>query len=101
MNESAAAPIWTRDGREIFVNTLGMFQVLGIKTQPAPDWTNPTRLFTMQGIVAPGAGSTNWDITRDGKQVLLIVPKGAEIGAANQELQIVLNWQEELKRLAP
>jgi hypothetical protein len=101
MNEAAAAPIWSRDGREIFVNTLGTLQVLGIKTQPAPDWTNPTKLFTMQGMVAPGAGSTNWDITRDGKQILIIVPKGAEIGASNQELQIVLNWNEELKRLVP
>jgi hypothetical protein len=52
-------------------------------------------------MVAPGAGSTNWDITRDGKQILIIVPKGAEIGASNQELQIVLNWNEELKRLVP
>ena len=101
MNESAASPIWSRDGREIFVNTLGTLQVLGIKTQPAPDWTNPIRLFTMQGVVAPGAGSTNWDITRDAKQILMIVPKSAQTGTANQELQIVLNWNEELKRLVP
>ncbi len=101
MNDSAASPIWSRDGREIFVNALGTLEVLGIKTQPAPDWTNPTKLFTMTGIVAPGSGSTNWDITRDGKQVLTIIPKGAQTGVGNQELQIILNWSEELKRLAP
>jgi len=101
MNESAASPIWSRDGREIFVNTTGTLEVLGIKTQPAPDWTNPTKLFTMQGMVAPGAGSTNWDITRDAKQILMIVPKIAQTGTANQELQIVFNWNDELKRLAP
>jgi hypothetical protein len=59
------------------------------------------RLFSMQGVVAFRAASTNWDITRDGKQILMIVPKGAEIGAANQELRIVLNWNGELKRLVP
>jgi hypothetical protein len=32
MNESAASPIWSRDGREIFVNTTGTLQALGIKT---------------------------------------------------------------------
>ena len=55
----------------------------------------------MQGLVAPGAGSTNWDITRDAKQILMIVPKIAQTGTANQELQVVLNWSEEVKRLVP
>jgi hypothetical protein len=92
--------VWAKNLSHAFLE-LFVSRVLGIKTQPAPDWTNPMRLFSMQGVVAFGAGSTNWDITRDGKQILMIVPKGAEIGAANQELRIVLNWNGELKRLVP
>jgi hypothetical protein len=99
MNATANSPVWHRD--EIFSIALGGgLQVLGIKTQPAPDWTNPTTLFTLQGIAAPAQGTTNYDITRDGKQLLLVVP---DVAAAEsiQEIQIVLNWHEELKRLAP
>jgi hypothetical protein len=39
-------------------------------------------------------------VTRDGKQILLVVL--TETGdVTTQEIQIVLNWHEELKRLAP
>ena len=99
VNESVGSPIWNRD--EIFVNSLrGGLQVLGIKTQPAPDWTNLAALFEIQGIVAPAQASTNYDVTRDGKQILLVV-LDARDGASTQEIQIVLNWHDELKRLVP
>jgi dipeptidyl aminopeptidase/acylaminoacyl peptidase len=102
MNETANGPIWSRDGREIFVNALGVLKVLGIRTQPAPDWTNPATLFNIQGVVAPAAGTTNMDVARDGKQMLVIVPEGTQTGTATTtEIQIVLNWHDELKRLAP
>ena len=99
MNGNANSPVWHRD--EIFSISLeGVFQVLGIKTQPAPDWTNPTRLFTLQGLAAGAQGTTNYDITRDGKQILLVVPDVRSAEQA-QEIQIVLNWDQELKRLVP
>jgi serine/threonine-protein kinase len=98
MNETASSPIWKRD--EIFVNSAGVLRALGIKTQPALDWANPTTLFGIQGVAAPTQGSTNYDVTRDGKQILEVVL--TETGdTASQEIQIVLNWHEELKRLAP
>ena len=101
MNEPAGALIWSRDGREIFVNALGTLQVLGMTTQPALNWTNPKELFVVQGVWAPGGGSTNYDVTRDGKQLLLIVPDMTQGSITAPEIQIVLNWHEELKRLAP
>jgi hypothetical protein len=99
VNDSVNSPIWRGD--EIFINALrGSLGVLGIRTQPALDWKNLTTLFEVQGIVAPSQGTTNYDVTRDGKQVLLIV-LDTPIGNTTQEVQIVLNWREELKRLAP
>jgi serine/threonine-protein kinase len=97
VNESVNSPVWRRD--EIFsIATAGFMQVLGIRTQPTPDWTNPATLFNLQGVTAPAQGTTNYDITRDGKQLLLVVPD-AGTGEPTQEIQIVLNWHEELKRL--
>jgi len=99
VNESVNSTVWRRD--EIFSTSLvGSLQVLGIKTQPAPDWTNPTTLFSIQGVAAAGQGTTNYDITQDGKQILLIISDDTT-GGPLQEIQIVLNWGEELKRLVP
>ena len=98
-NESVNSPVWRRD--EIFLTSVsGNLQVLGIRTQPAPDWTNPTTLFTFLGVTAAAQGTTNYDITRDGKQILLIISDDQTRGES-QEVQIVLNWYEELKRLVP
>ena len=99
VNDSVTSTIWRRG--EIFVTALsGGLRVLGIKTQPALDWTNLMPLFAIQGVVAPAQGTTNYDVTRDGKQILLIVLDTA-LDSSTREIQIVLNWHEELKRLAP
>jgi len=99
MNESAFSPTWIRD--EIFVNTFGDLRVLGIKTLPALDWTNPTTLFRVQGIFVPGQGSPNFDVTRDGQRILHLVFEIQARDTRTQEIQIVLNWDQELKRLVP
>jgi hypothetical protein len=99
MNETAGSPTWIRD--EIFVNALGDLRVLGIKTQPALDWTNPTTLFRVQGVFAPGQGSPNYDVTRDGQRILHIVRETQAGDNRTQEIHIVLNWDQELKRLVP
>ena len=43
----------------------------------------------------PGTGSLNYDVSPDGRFVM-IIPTGR-----NNELEFVLNWTEELKRLVP
>ena len=102
MNESGNSPVWSRSGGEIFlITTDGQFQALRISTNPAPDWGNPQSLFRAQGIMSAGSGSTNYDVTRDGRQLLIVTPSDAGSTVANPEIQIVLNWHEELKRLAP
>ena len=82
------------------ISNAGALQVLGIKTQPALDWTNPVTLFSVLGVTAAGQGTTNYDITHDGKQILLVVPD-TQTGETIQEIHVVLNWHEELKRLVP
>ena len=99
VNESAGSPTWNRD--EIFVNTLGTLRVLEIRTQPALDWKNPTNLFDTRGVTAPTQGTTNYDVTRDGKQILLAVLNAQDGNTTTQQIEIVLNWHEELKRLVP
>ena len=102
MNEGANSPVWSRSGGEIFLMTTdGQVKVLQISTNPAPDWSNPQALFRAQGTISGSSGSGNYDVTRDGRRLLIVTPSGAGTTVANPEIQIVLNWHEELKRLAP
>ena len=95
MNETAFSPTWI--GARSSSMRLRELRVLGIKTQPALDWTNPTTLFRPSGIFT-GQGEPQLDVTRDGKRILLIVFETQPSDTRTQEIQIVLNWQEELTR---
>ena len=76
MNETVSAPIWNRD--EIFVNSIGLLRVLGIKTQPALDWANPTTLFEIQGVAAPlGSPTTTSHAMGSRFSWLSLIPKPA------------------------
>ncbi len=59
---------------------------------------SPRVLFPDQYVL----GSTNWDISSDGQQFLMMRPSLPVDGSpAWQDLTVVLNWFEELKRLVP
>ena len=68
-----------------------------IATQPALRPSKPEVLFVMPAWVLPG--QRNYDVTRDGRRFLMI--KESEQVTAATHINIILNWQEELKRLVP
>jgi hypothetical protein len=58
--------------RFFLITTDGEFKRVRISTNPAPDWGNPQALFRAQGITSAGSGSTNYDVTRDGREFLIV-----------------------------
>jgi hypothetical protein len=44
---------------------------------------------------------THYDVARDGRLLMIESPNGGAGAGGHQEIQIVLNWAETLKRLAP
>jgi eukaryotic-like serine/threonine-protein kinase len=99
VNDPATAPIWSRAGGEIFLINArsGMAQVVPITAGAGTlDWQNPETLFAASLVIQ---GVTNYDVSRDGQQLVVTVPAGTESDAAAQEVRIVVNWTEELKRL--
>ncbi len=95
-------PLWSRDGREIFFSSLDTRQMMAVPVQfgTALAAGHPKVLFDFAMLPILG-GSRPYDIAPDGR--FLIIPSGqADVtdGTA-QEIVVVQNWTEELKRLVP
>lgn len=95
------APIWSRNGRELFFSSLDGRQMLAVPVDSGTTFV-PGRQqvwfeFAMQ---VPTAGTRPYDITPDGR--FMIIPSAqADAGGTAQNLIVVQNWTEELKRLVP
>jgi serine/threonine protein kinase len=96
-------PLWSRDGKELLYSRAeGDFGAVSVTTQPTFAVGNPASV-SRGGAITLGSPSTRrFDITPDGR-ILGIVPAGQTPSgaAAAPEIQVVLNWVEELKQRVP
>jgi Tol biopolymer transport system component len=88
-------PRWSHDGREIFFFTGDELMSVDVETQPAFKAGTPRSLFQAAGYLGYG----NYDVAPDGQHFLMI--KQEDISTSPKELNMILNWSEELKRRAP
>ena len=93
-------PEWSPDGRELFYRKGKRMMAVSIQTTPVFRSSRPRELF--EGPYLSGADTaaiaTTYDVAADGEHFLMI--EGGEEEGGNQ-LHLVLNWFDELKRLAP
>ncbi len=95
-------PLWSRDGTELFyVPAAGEFRAVTVTTQPRFAVTNPVSVPRGFGIADP-ASPRPFDITPDGR-IVGVGGEGQSTGAlaAPTQIQVVLNWFEELKARVP
>ncbi len=91
-------PLWSPDGNEIFYRAGDRLMAAPVQTEPAFEAGKPLELFT--GSYAVGLHRM-YDIHPDGNRFLMIKPvETTEEGPGNQVV-LVQNWFEELKRLVP
>jgi serine/threonine-protein kinase len=96
--DGGTEPVWSPDGRELFYRNEDQMMVVSVETEPSFTAGKPRLLFEGLFQFNPGnVGSPNYDISADGQRFLMI--KEAEGGTA--QINVVLNWFEELKRLVP
>ena len=101
LTDAATAAVWIRNGQElVYADTgaRGSFQVMEVETEPTFDRSNPVQLF-LRATRGQVFGRRNYDVTADGQKFVV----GVNTGAAARSLQInvVLNWIEELKERVP
>ncbi len=90
-------PAWSRDGRELFYRNGNRLMAVTVQTHAGFQAGTPRLLFEGPYDLGP-ARTTNYDVTPDGQRFLMI--KLDEQAAGPSQLNVVLDWFEELRRLA-
>jgi serine/threonine-protein kinase len=95
-------PAWSRNGREIFYRNGSRMMAVTVAAQPAFSAGKPTVLFEGDYEVSefPQTGVA-YDVSADGGRFLMVKPVGDRTPTAPVQLNIVLNWFEELRRRVP
>ena len=89
--------VWARDGRELFYRNGNKMMVVAVEAGNSFVAGKPRLLFEGRYAMGPVPGFTNYDVSRDGQRFLMIK---SEQAAAPTQLNVVLNWFEDVKRRA-
>jgi eukaryotic-like serine/threonine-protein kinase len=97
--EGGMEPIWNRNGRELFYRNGDKMMGVEIDTQPNFTAGKPRMLFEGPYELPP-IPIANYDVSPDGQRFLMLKPSES-VGTAPTQINVVLNWFEELKRRVP
>ncbi len=90
--------MWNPKGRELFYRAGNKMMAVEVTTQPAFSAGKPTVLF--EGPYVPTPRSfPDYDVSPDGQRFLML--KANEQAQPSTQINVVLNWFEELKRRVP
>ena len=96
-SEGGSEPVWSADGRELFYRHEEQMIAVTVEIEPLFRAGAPQVLFEGQYVGDPGPNSRNYDISPDGRFLMM----KAEALSQQGQINVILNWFEELKRLAP
>ena len=91
-------PVWSRNGRELFYRAANNFMVVSVEILPTFSAGQPRLLFQKNFAYARDLTS-DFDVSPDGQRFLMIQNAAGE--SAPTQIDVVLNWFDELHRLAP
>jgi Tol biopolymer transport system component len=97
--DGGTEPVWNPSGRELLYRSGDKMMAVDIATQPGFAASKPRLLFEGQYVPTP-ATLPNYDVTPDGQRFLMVKPIEA-VEAAPTQINVVLNWFEELKQKVP
>jgi serine/threonine-protein kinase len=96
--EGGGEPVWNPKGRELFYRSGNKMMAVDVTTQPIFSAGKPKMLF--EGPYVPTPRSfPDYDVSPDGQRFLML--KANERAQAPAQINIVLNWFEELKQKVP
>ena len=99
--EGGTEPIWNRNGRELFYRSGNKMMAVDITTQPSFSAGKPRMLFEGQYVADDWPLITAaYDVSADGQRFLMVKPRPSRLPSPTQ-INVVLNWFEELKQKVP
>jgi eukaryotic-like serine/threonine-protein kinase len=100
--DGGGQPVWSRDGRELFYRSPTHVTATRMTSRSPAAFSSPQPLFA-DSFEHPQSGSHfSIDVAPDGRFLLLARPVRTDLSAPRgPEIQVVLNWADELERLAP
>jgi hypothetical protein len=93
--EGGDEPMWSPNGTELFYRQGNKMMAVSVKTVPTFTAGKPTLLFERKYVTGLKQPS-NYDVSLDGQRFLMMKEEGR-----GPQINVVLNWFEELKRLVP
>ena len=98
--DAGHAPLWSPDGKRLFyvAGETNSLTAVDIQTTPAVAF-GETVVLVPEIVHGLSLKDRNFDITPDGEQLIIQVPDPANL--RSREVDVVLNWFEELKRRLP
>jgi len=97
--EGGREPVWNPNGRELFYRSGDKMMAVELRMQPGFSADKPKVLFEGQYLPTPGQ-SPNYDVSPDGQRFLMLKPSES-MEAAPTQINVVLNWFEDLKQKVP
>jgi serine/threonine protein kinase/Tol biopolymer transport system component len=92
-------PLWSPDGKQLFYSAGSLF-VVTVTTARGFEFSSPVQMPRRFQLSGPSSARA-YDIMPDGQRLLGIVPSGQGQAGVSAQIQVVLNWFEELKRQVP
>jgi len=96
-NDGGQELAWAPDGHELFYRSGDRMMAVDIVTRPTLKPGKPHVLF--ERVFAKGGPWRNYDVSLDGRRFLMLKPTKEDVPIT--QLNVVLNWLEELKQLVP
>jgi serine/threonine-protein kinase len=100
-SEGGWEPVWSPDGSTLYYRNIAGTRMMAVSVEPGPVLRvgTPKVLFESNRLAGGMAWGRNFDISPDGKRFLMITSPPPP--APPTEYHVILNWAQELKRLAP
>jgi Tol biopolymer transport system component len=93
-------PLWARSGRELFYRNGNKMMAVAVSTEPELSLSKPEVLFERPyRFLSSRWQFIDYDVAPDGEHFVMVQEVADDPGPS--QLNVVLNWFEELKRLAP
>ena len=97
-----SGPVWAPNGSTLYYRGASG-DMMSVPVTLTPTFTSgrPQTLFRFTGVYRMSGTATAYDIHPDGKRFIMVSERKDAAATPRQQVNIVLNWFEELKRLAP